>query len=429
MRSTWTRITPRTPSGSGVVGGQHLAGPVQPHDPRRPGEGAEHDADAAVLADVRDGLCAAPDVVVVLDRQPVDDAERLDRPFRRHVDVTALARGGADEEERLRADPLLEPVVDGFEELPQAEAESARSSINPRVAATIGANLSAHGSLTAGRRRRRGGAWRADTCGVGDRRSGDRRRRHRRRLRVRRRAQHARAGHPDRRRRRRRHDGREARAVLAKARAASPSVPVVFVAGGRSWKIRPYELGVTADWHAAVAAALHRGGGFAFVRGYRRLRAALPPSDVTPRARAYDAAVAYKVGVLADAIDRPRPQREARAARAPARRRRGESRRGAPAERAPRRDRPRRSPASRGSRSRCRSRPRSRRSARATSRPPARSAGACSRRRSPSGRRDEAAAHALAARADARAPPIADAKPLFGGAAGRHDFAARPRGR
>jgi vancomycin resistance protein YoaR len=91
-----------------------------------------------------------------------------------------------------------------------------------------------------------------------------------------------------------------------RARAARlASVPVVFVAGSTRFSIRPEELGIEPDWHGAVEAAASRGGGFAVVRGYRRLGLRLRPADFTPRVKAYDAAVAYEIDQLASKIDHP----------------------------------------------------------------------------------------------------------------------------
>ena len=104
-----------------------------------------------------------------------------------------------------------------------------------------------------------------------------------------------------------------ARAVLASRAASLDKVPVTFIAGNRSWRLSPYELGVKVDWRAAVAAARRKGDGFALVRGFRRLALRFSPATVTPRVIAYDAAVDYEVGVLAAAIDRP--ARDARLAR------------------------------------------------------------------------------------------------------------------
>ncbi len=97
----------------------------------------------------------------------------------------------------------------------------------------------------------------------------------------------------------------DARALLETKAANLAKVPVTFVAGGHSWKIRPYELGVTGDWQKAVDTAFNGAGGFGFVRGYRRLALRLFPERVTLSAHAYDAAVMYKVGLLADEIDHP----------------------------------------------------------------------------------------------------------------------------
>jgi vancomycin resistance protein YoaR len=104
-----------------------------------------------------------------------------------------------------------------------------------------------------------------------------------------------------------------ARALLERRAASLANVPVTFVAAGRAWRIRPYELGVTGDWEAAVDAAHDDAGGFGFVRGYRRLALAVFPDRISPTAHAYDAAVAYEVGLLAKAIDRP--ARDARLAK------------------------------------------------------------------------------------------------------------------
>lgn len=96
-----------------------------------------------------------------------------------------------------------------------------------------------------------------------------------------------------------------ARALLERKAASLANVPVTFVATGRSWQIRPYELGVTSDWSAAVDEARREAGGFGFVRGYRRLALRVFPARIRPTVHAYDAAATYEVGLLAAAIDRP----------------------------------------------------------------------------------------------------------------------------
>jgi vancomycin resistance protein YoaR len=96
-----------------------------------------------------------------------------------------------------------------------------------------------------------------------------------------------------------------ARAELERRAAALKRVPVTFVSAGRSWRIRPVELGVSSDWRAAIEAARRDGDGFAFVRGYRRLALRFGSPSLTPKAKVYRAALAYEIGVLAAAIDRP----------------------------------------------------------------------------------------------------------------------------
>jgi vancomycin resistance protein YoaR len=97
----------------------------------------------------------------------------------------------------------------------------------------------------------------------------------------------------------------QALARLERRTARLRSVPLTFVAGRDRFRIRPEELGVQPDWTAAVDDALARGGGFAIVRGYRRLGLRVRPVHYEPRVKAYEPAVAYEVSVLASKIDRP----------------------------------------------------------------------------------------------------------------------------
>jgi vancomycin resistance protein YoaR len=101
---------------------------------------------------------------------------------------------------------------------------------------------------------------------------------------------------------------KQARSLLEQRSRQLADVPVTFVAGGRRFQLRPVELGVTANWGRAVAAAERKGEGFAFLRGYRRLAIRLFPREIAPKATAYNAAVGYEVGVLAGKIDRPHRQ-------------------------------------------------------------------------------------------------------------------------
>ena len=103
---------------AGVAGGHHLTASVQPEDPRRPLEGAQHDHDAPVLAQVGDRLRAAADHVEVGDGALVEHPQGVDRPLRRDVHVTlAVERRRADEEQRLALDPAAQVIVDAVEDL------------------------------------------------------------------------------------------------------------------------------------------------------------------------------------------------------------------------------------------------------------------------------------------------------------------------
>jgi len=80
--------------------------------------------------------------------------------------------------------------------------------------------------------------------------------------------------------------------------------PVVFTAGRDRFPIKPTQLGVEADWRAAVAAAQHEGDGFGPVRGFRRLHVRVFGSEVDPPVSVYNAALDFKIGQLSKAIDR-----------------------------------------------------------------------------------------------------------------------------
>ena len=95
-----------------------LTAAVQAHDPRWALERAQHDHDPSVLAQVRDRLRATAEQVEVADLLRAEDAQALDRPLGRDVDVTiAAARGSGDEEHPLAADPRRELGVDLLEDL------------------------------------------------------------------------------------------------------------------------------------------------------------------------------------------------------------------------------------------------------------------------------------------------------------------------
>jgi vancomycin resistance protein YoaR len=96
----------------------------------------------------------------------------------------------------------------------------------------------------------------------------------------------------------------EAQALLAGRAARLASVPVVFVADAREFRITPERLGVEVDWAAAVDAARRQGEGFGPVRGFRRLQVRFFGADVSPPVQVYDAGLRYEVARLAKAIGR-----------------------------------------------------------------------------------------------------------------------------
>ncbi|HXR54839.1 MAG TPA: hypothetical protein VN793_07305 [Acidimicrobiales bacterium] len=123
MRSTETTITARPPALGGeafqqlvepwVPDGNHLAGPVEAHDPGRAGEGTEHQDDAAVLTQVRDRLGAASGEVQIGGPMVVQDREGPLIALGRAVDVAVgVKRRRGHEEHRLGLDEAGQPGVD-----------------------------------------------------------------------------------------------------------------------------------------------------------------------------------------------------------------------------------------------------------------------------------------------------------------------------
>ena len=97
----------------------------------------------------------------------------------------------------------------------------------------------------------------------------------------------------------------EATALLAGRAASVEREPVTFVAGGRTFRFRPTQLGVRSDWASAVAEAARAADGFAPVRGVRRLNTRLFGLDVEATTSAYPSAVRVAVGRIATQVDRP----------------------------------------------------------------------------------------------------------------------------
>jgi vancomycin resistance protein YoaR len=97
----------------------------------------------------------------------------------------------------------------------------------------------------------------------------------------------------------------DAERLLQRKATALENVPVVFVAGTHRWRVRPAQLGVRADWSAAVEIARRHGQGFGPLRGFRRIGVRFFGAQVVPPTRVYDAALAFELSRFAEAIDRP----------------------------------------------------------------------------------------------------------------------------
>ncbi len=97
----------------------------------------------------------------------------------------------------------------------------------------------------------------------------------------------------------------QARAKLEHRAAALAQVPVTFTAAGHEWRLRPVSLGVEADWDAAVERALNQADGIGPIRGFRRIGVRVFGADVSPPTRVLERSLAYEVGRMSAAVDRP----------------------------------------------------------------------------------------------------------------------------
>ena len=97
----------------------------------------------------------------------------------------------------------------------------------------------------------------------------------------------------------------DARSLLERKATTLANKPVVFQAGARHFRIQPAELGVQADWGAAVDSAQRQGSGFAPIRGFKRLGVDVFGADVTPPTSVLTGALQYELGRIARAVDRP----------------------------------------------------------------------------------------------------------------------------
>jgi vancomycin resistance protein YoaR len=93
--------------------------------------------------------------------------------------------------------------------------------------------------------------------------------------------------------------------AIEKLRARERSLEttrVAFVAAGTTTRYSASQLGVQADWRAAVTQALHDGDGFWPVRGFRRLVMRISGDEITPRLTSYPSALDYAVTEIAKKV-------------------------------------------------------------------------------------------------------------------------------
>jgi vancomycin resistance protein YoaR len=100
-------------------------------------------------------------------------------------------------------------------------------------------------------------------------------------------------------------EAKDAGALLERRAARLANEPVVFAAGVQRFAIRPRELGVEANWKAAVDAAQDQGDGFGPLRGFKRLDVDFFGADITPPTTALNGALEYELGRIAERVNRP----------------------------------------------------------------------------------------------------------------------------
>jgi vancomycin resistance protein YoaR len=98
--------------------------------------------------------------------------------------------------------------------------------------------------------------------------------------------------------------GEAVRTLETRATAASRT-PVAFTAAGHRFRASPRQLGVEADWRAAVALARRENAGFGPVRGFRRLHTRIFGEEISPSVTVYNGALDYLVRQIASEVDRP----------------------------------------------------------------------------------------------------------------------------
>ena len=97
----------------------------------------------------------------------------------------------------------------------------------------------------------------------------------------------------------------EATAKLERRASAVSQVPVAFEAAGHTWWLRPGNLGVQADWHAAAKLALQQGDGLGPFRGLRRIGVRVLGADVSPPTGVTERSLDYELGRMSRVINAP----------------------------------------------------------------------------------------------------------------------------
>jgi vancomycin resistance protein YoaR len=96
-----------------------------------------------------------------------------------------------------------------------------------------------------------------------------------------------------------------AQRLLERRARSLERVPVLFVAGDRRWRLTPQQLGVHADWHAAVELARRHGDGFGPLRGFRRIGVRVFGAQLAPPTRVYEAALGFELSRFGRTVYRP----------------------------------------------------------------------------------------------------------------------------
>ncbi len=96
----------------------------------------------------------------------------------------------------------------------------------------------------------------------------------------------------------------DAKRTLARRWQQLARTPIAFTFGSQRFTLTARELGIQPDLDAAVASAQHRGDGFGFLRGYRRLGLELFPADVSPHTHVSATPLAYELDRIAAEVDR-----------------------------------------------------------------------------------------------------------------------------